>query len=79
MPPLPAPGAKDDPEPVSELATADLEHLRVVGWRYAVLQVAGYDEPDALVIARRVDIDLHEATDLLKNGCPVTTALEILL
>jgi hypothetical protein len=33
----------------------------------------------AFELAERTDVDLHRATELLQAGCPVDTALRILL
>ena len=55
------------------------ESRRVVVWRRTELERAGFDRVAAEGIAERLDIDLHAATDLLRHGCPVETALEILL
>jgi hypothetical protein len=52
---------------------------RILSWRFEALTQAGYDASDALVLATRVEVDLHMATNLLKRGCPVSTALRILL
>jgi hypothetical protein len=52
---------------------------QILSWRFDALTRAGYDASDALVLATRVEIDLHVATDLLTHGCPVSTALRILL
>lgn len=52
---------------------------RVVDWRREELQRAGYDGASAEQLAARVDVDLHVAVDLLRQGCPPETALEILL
>lgn len=41
----------------------------VRGWRYETLLGAGWPEPDAKLIARRGDIDLHYAVDVLRK-CP---------
>jgi hypothetical protein len=55
------------------------EHERVIRWRVAELTKAGYDWPASMLIAARSDIDLHLAGRLLDGGCPVDTALRILL
>jgi hypothetical protein len=55
------------------------EGLRVVLWRAAVLEQAGYDEEIAFDLAVNRDVDLHLAARLLQQGCPQTTALRILL
>jgi hypothetical protein len=57
----------------------DTEAGRVVDWRRAKLERAGYDTPAASEIAARMDVDLHRAVDLLRRGCPPETALQILL
>jgi hypothetical protein len=55
------------------------EELRVILWRTATLSRAGYDDDSALNLAVSSDVDLHLATRLLREGCPVETALRILL
>jgi hypothetical protein len=50
----------------------------VLSWRFEVLFRAGYSRNQALLLARE-GVDLHRATALLERGCPVATALEILL
>jgi hypothetical protein len=57
----------------------ETELARVVDWRKAELQRAGYEEQSARRLAERLDIDLHRATELLRSGCPAETALRILL
>ena len=52
---------------------------RVIGWRYEELVRAGYPEPEALQLAGHVAIDLHRAIELLRSGCPPTTAIRILV
>ena len=51
----------------------------VVAWRIEQLRGVGYDRREARLLARRVDIDLHRAVDLLRDGCPHELALKILL
>ena len=50
----------------------------VFGWRLEQLLQAGYDSRDAGRLAARRDIDLHEAVDLVSNGCPPELAVAIL-
>ena len=57
---------------------AAAEKELVVSWRFEVLFRAGYTRNQAFQLARR-DADLHLAVQLLERGCPVETALEILL
>ena len=52
---------------------------QILSWRFDALTRAGYGASDALVLATRVEIELNVATDLLTHGCPVRTALRILL
>ena len=51
----------------------------VVAWRFEQLRGVGYDRREARLLSRRVDIDLHRAVDLLRDGCPHELALAILL
>jgi hypothetical protein len=59
----------------------DREHEseRVRMWRLEELQRAGYERRMARNLAERSYVDLHLATALLRQGCPVDTALKILL
>jgi hypothetical protein len=52
---------------------------RVEQWRHEELERAGYDPESALVLAASHDVDLHFAVDLLRRGCTVDLALQILL
>jgi hypothetical protein len=52
---------------------------RIERWRHEELERAGYDPESALVLAASHDVDLHDAVDLLKRGCTVDLALQILL
>jgi hypothetical protein len=52
---------------------------RIERWRAEELVRAGYVPSDALALAARHDIDLHFAVELIKQGCPYETALEILI
>jgi hypothetical protein len=51
----------------------------ILSWRLRVLDRAGYDDDAAVVLAKSRHVDLHAAVDLLERGCPVDTALRILL
>ena len=55
------------------------EAENVLRWRFEELVRAGYGAEAAVVVASHVDVDLHAATDLIRRGCPVETALRILL
>ena len=52
---------------------------RIVRWRSEELERAGYSPDGAASLAARLDVDLHEAIDLVKRGCPAEIALRILL
>ncbi len=47
-------------------------------WRIERLLEVGYDHESALLIGIDTSIDLHLATDLLRRGCSVENALQIL-
>jgi hypothetical protein len=67
------------------MSAAELEGLyvseidRIEQWRHEELERAGYDSESALVLAASHDVDLHDAVRLLKRGCTVDLALQILL
>lgn len=52
---------------------------RIIRWRGEELERAGYATEGAAAIAARLDVDLHEAIDLVKRGCPADIAVRILL
>lgn len=56
-----------------------LEVELVEQWRLDTLERAGYDAESAAVLAGSPEVDLHLAVALLKQGCPVALALQILL
>jgi hypothetical protein len=51
----------------------------ILRWRFEELVRAGYDVGSALLLASHVEVDLHDASALLRRGCPSETALRILL
>jgi hypothetical protein len=68
------------------MTAAELQHLeidteaeRVLLWREEELERAGYDRDTARQLAEASSVDLHLATELLRRGCPESTAVEILL
>ncbi len=69
------------------MTAADLEALVAPGtesdsvrsWRLEELCRAGYDEEDATEIAFHLDIDLHDAVELVRRGCPSRIAARIVL
>jgi hypothetical protein len=61
------------------LADKITEHNPLRRWRLQQLKCAGYPPSDALVLSGRAEVDLHVAVKLLQHGCPVETAMRILL
>jgi hypothetical protein len=67
------------------MSAAELEMVyqsethRIQQWRHEELERAGYDPESALVLAASNDVDLHSAVNLLRRGCSVDLALQILL
>ena len=62
----------------SEDSTPD-PATRVLGWRMEQLLAVGFDGDAALVLALDRSVDLHEATELVRRGCPPQTAFRILI
>jgi hypothetical protein len=52
---------------------------RVLSWRVEQLIAVGFDGDSAFVLALDRTVDLHEATELVRRGCPPQTAFRILL
>ena len=59
--------------------TLESELERVEGWRAEELVRAGYTPTDAVALAARHDIDLHQAVELMALDCPYELAIEILI
>jgi hypothetical protein len=57
----------------------DAEAERVLVWREEELERVGYEPATARRLAERTYVDLHLAMDLLRRGCPVDTAVRILV
>jgi hypothetical protein len=57
----------------------DAEAELVRSWRIEELERAGYSPGDARHLAELSHVDLHQATRLLRGGCPPDLALRILL
>jgi hypothetical protein len=45
------------------------ELIRVLVWRFKQLCRSGFELDLATTIAARMDVDLHEAIDLVEQGC----------
>ena len=66
------------------MAAAELTQItegeRVQAWRQEELERAGYPRDLAAQLAERVDVDLHHAVALVRDGgCPPDIAASILL
>jgi hypothetical protein len=59
-----------------EIVETELE--RVERWRTAELIRVGFPGDDAVALAARMDVDLHEAIELVQHGCPPELAVRIL-
>jgi hypothetical protein len=59
-----------------EIVETELE--RVERWRTAELMRVGFAGDDAVVLAARLDVDLHQAIELIERGCPPELAVRIL-
>jgi hypothetical protein len=68
---------------VKAMTTAELrertEIERIEDWRRERLEAGGYPHEAAARLAERHNVDLHRALDLLRSGCPVELAVQILL
>lgn len=51
---------------------------RVERWRTAELMRVGFAGDDAVALAARLEVDLHEAIALVQRGCPPELAVRIL-
>lgn len=66
--------------PVSRILLEDpgMRDPETMLWRFDCLERAGYPAEAAVLLAK-ANVDLHDAVELLKRGCPVEQAVEILL
>jgi hypothetical protein len=56
----------------------ETELERVERWRTAELMRVGFAGDDAVALAARLEVDLHEAIELVQRGCPPELAVRIL-
>ena len=66
-------------DPSALEALVESEHDQVVRWREHELERVGFDIALARTLARRLDVDLHQAVDLVNNGCSPDLVARILL
>ena len=59
-----------------DIVETELE--RVERWRTSELMRVGFPGDDAVALAARFEVDLHEAIELVQRGCPPTLAVRIL-
>jgi hypothetical protein len=57
----------------------ETEAERVERWRADELERAGFAPDTAHILARRPDVDLHFAVELIERGCTPELAAEILI
>jgi hypothetical protein len=55
------------------------QEAEIRDWRFEQLQQAGYEPHQARLLSRRVEVDLHQAIDLVRRGCSPELAVLILL
>ncbi len=66
------------------MTAAQFEDLRideaaeVLAWRFDALCRSGFDLDAAAVLAANGEVDLHEAIELVRRGCPPELAVRIL-
>ena len=63
----------------TEYVLPAIEFDAVTGWRFGYLSGLGFDPETALRLAESPEVDLRRAEELVKKGCPLETAVGILL
>ena len=63
----------------SAVDTEPIPESPVRRWRREELERAGYPRTYAVMLSNLEEIDLHVAVELVHQGCPLETALRILL
>jgi hypothetical protein len=63
----------------ADIAQREAAFEEILDWRFEQLMRVGYDRDQALVVSRQLDVDLHQAVDLIRSGCSCELALLILL
>jgi hypothetical protein len=61
-----------------EIEVVETELERVERWRTSELLRVGFPGDDAVALAARMDVDLHDAIELVRRGCPPELAIRIL-
>jgi hypothetical protein len=63
----------------ADVAYREAAFEEILDWRFEQLRRVGYDHDQALVVSRQLEVDLHQAVDLVRSGCSCELALLILL
>ena len=63
----------------ADVAQREAAFEEILDWRFEQLMRVGYDRDQALVVSWRLEVDLHQAIDLIRSGCSCELALLILL
>ena len=63
----------------ADIAQGEAAVEEILDWRFEQLRRVGYDRDEAQLVSRRLDVDLHQAVDLVRSGCSCELALLILL
>jgi hypothetical protein len=63
----------------AETEITESESERIQRWRAEELERAGFTSSQALELAMRPDVDLHDAVDLIRRGCSIELAMQILV
>lgn len=63
----------------ADIAQREAAFEEILDWRFEQLRRVGYDRDQAQLVSRRLDVDLHQAVDLVRSGCSCELALLILL
>jgi hypothetical protein len=63
----------------ADVAQRQAAFEEILDWRFEQLMRVGYDRDQALAVSRRLEVDLHQAVDLIRSGCSSELALLILL
>ncbi len=63
----------------ADIAQREAAFEEILDWRFEQLRRVGYDRDEAQLVSRRLDVDLHQAVDLVRSGCSCELALLILL
>jgi hypothetical protein len=62
----------------TDIEVVETELERVERWRTSELMRVGFAGDDAVALAARFEVDLHEAIELVRGGCPPELAIRIL-